>query len=417
MRLLKLVSGLTAAVFAVGAGGAARPKVHVLGHANPGGGYSADVYAHRGFAYLSSWTGLKCPSLGVRVYSLAKPRSPRLVATFANVASDDLVHDSWTEKTIVKSIRTNRFAGDLAVTSFQRCRGTNGLQGFGLYDVSSPAHPKKLSIVHLEPRGSHEIWLARARQRAWVYTAIPHSEDLSDECKSVGTPGFRIFDVTDPRRPREVGAWGAWRNLGISPCRRPPTDQIFVHSVITNASATRAFVSYWNLGTVILDIRDPAHPRYLGRTQHVGGGHSAHSAAVSPDGRLLIETHEEHNGAPILYDVSNPRRPVRLATFRPPRRVYTASGPLEGFENGVHDPKLLGHRAYFSWYGLGVVVADVSDPRHPRFLTRFLPRPSPDPDRNFCPAGGCTLTWGVFPTRRYVLSSDMLGGLWVVRVR
>ena len=42
------------------------------------------------------------------------------------------------------------------------------------------------------------------------------------------------------------------------------------HSVITDAAATRAYVSYWDLGTVILDISTPARPRYLGRTTFRG---------------------------------------------------------------------------------------------------------------------------------------------------
>src|SRR5919201_1295172 len=95
MRLLKLLSALAAAVFAAGAGGAARPKAHVLAHANPGGGYSADVYAHRGYAYLSSWHGQQCPSLGVRVYDLKMPTRPVRVATFADVASEPDVRGSW----------------------------------------------------------------------------------------------------------------------------------------------------------------------------------------------------------------------------------------------------------------------------------------------------------------------------------
>ena len=43
-----------------------------------------------------------------------------------------------------------------------------------------------------------------------------------------------------------------------------------VHSVITNDAGTRAYLSYWDLGTVILDISNPSAPRYLGRTGFEG---------------------------------------------------------------------------------------------------------------------------------------------------
>ena len=151
--------------------------IEVLGHARPIG-YSADVFAHRGYAYLSSWRGKACGAHGVRVYDVRDPRRPRRVATFGDAASDAAVSGTWTEKTIVKQVRTSRFRGALAVTSFQSCRD-GAFRGFGLYDVTNPRRPRRLSLYPTEPRGSHEIWLQASRGRAYVYTAIPNSELLS----------------------------------------------------------------------------------------------------------------------------------------------------------------------------------------------------------------------------------------------
>src|SRR5439155_8350208 len=141
-------------------------KLHVqlLGHADPGGGYTADIVAHKGYAYLSSWRGDRCPALGVRVYDLRDPRHPTRVSTFADAAGEPAVAGSWTEKTIVRHVQTPSFTGDLAVTSFQSCKpGTSVFQGFGLYDVTNPARPRRLALVALKPRGSHEILFAAAR--------------------------------------------------------------------------------------------------------------------------------------------------------------------------------------------------------------------------------------------------------------
>ena len=45
-----------------------------------GGTYTADVWAHRGYAYLSSYRNRRtCPAKGVRVIDLRVPRRPRLV--------------------------------------------------------------------------------------------------------------------------------------------------------------------------------------------------------------------------------------------------------------------------------------------------------------------------------------------------
>src|SRR2546423_3587022 len=236
---------------------ASADRIRPLGHANPGGGYSADVYVHRGYAYLSSWNGGPCPALGVRIYDLSRPAHPRRVATFGDGASTLEVRGTWTEKTIVQHVATPSFTGDLAATSFQNCGGTNAYRGFGLYDVTNPRAPKQLALVRTEPGGSHEIWPQPKGRRAYVYTAIPYAEMPTPDHPL--SAGFRIYDVSDPRHPNEVGSWMAPASM------KKGKQGTFVHSVRVNEAATRAYLSYWNLGTVILDISDQAHPRYLGR--------------------------------------------------------------------------------------------------------------------------------------------------------
>ena len=388
------------------ASGSARPAVHPIGHANPGGGYTADVFVHGRYAYLSSWHGSDCPSQGVRVYDLRNPAKPRRVATFASGRSDLQVRGTWTEKTIVQHARTSSFTGELAVVSFQNCPGTNSYRGFGLYDVTTPRRPKLLSLVRTDPGGSHEIWLQTVGRRAYVYTAIPLAE-----IGSPLSPGFRIYDATDPRKPLEIGSWIAPGEL------RAAHPASFVHSVRVNPSATRAYLSYWNLGTVILDIADPAHPRYLGRTTDTQG--SAHSTALTADGKVLIETHETNGGRPSFWNIADPRHPRLLSVFNAPKHLVAAAQKrgASGFSLGVHDAKIVGKRAYFSWYGLGVLVADISNLRHPKFLGQFLPRASRDPGKQFCAGERCSYTWGVYALKRYAVASDMVGGLWVFRVR
>jgi hypothetical protein len=386
----------------------AGPRFQVLGHADPGGGYSGDVVGERHYAYLSSrkGRGSNCPTQGVRVYNLANPRRPRRIATFARIA------DTWTEKTIVKPVSTSGFRGVLAVTSVQACG--NGFGGFGVYDVTRPARPKQLALVRTEPRGSHEIWLATARGHAWVYTA----EATTEFAVAPGSFGFHIYDVSHPRKPVEVGGWSACRDLHqCSPLAGPRgTDsRHLVHSVITNAAATRAYLSYWHFGTVILDIADPARPRYLGRTERGQG--NAHSAWLTRGGKVLLETHELAHGRPVVWSIADPARPVKLATVRLPAALRPGGDFRSlALADSVHDPKVAGRYAYFSWYGQGVALFDLKNLRKPRYLTRFRPPPKRDTGDLLCPGASCTAVWGVFPTARYVLASDLNSGLWVLRL-
>ena len=388
----------------VRASGLHAPRFQVLAHADPGGGYSGDVVGERHFAYLSSRRGkTDCPAQGVRVYNLANPRRPRHVSTFA------ALKDTWTEKTIVRRVKTSGFDGVLAVSSFQACTN-DAFGGFGVYDVTKPSRPRRLALVRTVPRGSHEIWLATARGHAWVYTA----EAAAEFAVAPDSFGFHIYDVSSPRKPAEVGGWSACRDLHeCSPLVATGADSRYlVHSVITNAAATRAYLSYWNLGTVILDIHDPAHPAYLGRTP-TGQG-NAHSAWLTGGGKIMLETHEVGHGRPVVWQIADPAHPVHLSTVRLPAALQPGGSTAFGLADSVHDPKVLGRYAYFSWYGQGVALFDLKNPRKPRFVTRFRPPPERDGHELLCPGASCTAVWGVFPTRNYVLASDLNSGLWVL---
>jgi len=430
-----IVVGLAAAIV-VGAGaalGAALLKddkpagFEVLAHVDPGGGYAGDVVLHERVAYISSHRGEEeCFAAGVRAFDLRDPRKPRRLATFADGASEPALAKSWTEKTIVRTVDTPTFTGDLAVTSVQACNPREGgFQGFALYDVSHPATPRRLALVRTEPRGSHEVWLQRRGSKAYVYTAIIASEiRTSPDGETPGEPDFRIYDVSDPRRPVKVGGWGAWKELGLQPFRSASNtlDGNFVHSVIGNAAGTRAYLSYWNLGTVILDVSDPTRPRYVGRTH--GDTKYTHSAWLDEKRKLLVETHERAGGKPILYRLRGDGDPEELATLTLSRRLLTEGHRRGGLSavsgivltDSVHDAKLDGTTAYFSWYSQGVVAADVSDPAQPKVIARFLPRPGKDPERLLCPDHPCVAVWGVDVGPGYVVASDLVSGLWVLKL-
>jgi hypothetical protein len=432
-----------------------RPALHknvtAIGHADPGFGFNADVVAHRGFAYLASWGAFEdpdagldfCPSLGVRVYSLHNPRHPEHVATFADGVSEPDLDGSWTEKVIVRHVNTAAFSGDVAVVSIQSC-SAEGFVGFGLWDVTDPTDPTRLSLYETpSTNGSHEIWMAAPGNRAYVYTAIPFSEltsssDFDPETFSATTPGepdFRIIDISDPSNPVKVGEWGAWAELGVYPFSGQGNEfpASFTHSVITNRKATTAYLSYWDLGTVILDISDPADPLFVGRTEYPPEAEgNAHSAWLGNGGHLLIQTDEDFDPEPDattepgwgfarFFDITDPAQPVEISDLTLP--TTTQLPPPIGFFS-VHDPKVHGGRAYFSWYSEGIVVADISQPAAPRIIGHFVPPPTADPMGFFGPFflgrednPAFPFVWGVFPHRNYVLASDINSGLWVLKVR
>lgn len=422
-------------------------RFELVGHVNPGGGFNADVVAHKGVAYLGSWgTTNRCPSQGVRAYSIDRltaagsGSADPLLSTFAHAAGDPAVAGSWTEKVIVRSVETGSFSGDLAAVSFQSCAGATGFRGFGVYDVTDPAAPRKLALVRTGANGSHEIWLEPREGAAYVFTAVINSEILTspdftgnpDTATVPGEPDFQVWDVSNPTAPVRAGGWGAWAELGIKPVFTDAAGvrrSSFVHSV--TSFGTRTYLSYWDTGTVILDTSNPAAPRFLGRTTFAAGQEgNAHSSWIARGGRVLVETIEDFNPAPgappnsagveqawgytRVFDLSNPAAPRQLATFElPATRQNPPAAP--GFFT-VHDPKVLGGTTFFSYYAEGILAVDTSDAAQPRLLAQYRTPPTADPRGFF--AGGAPITnvWGVYLHRGLVLASDINSGLYALQL-
>ena len=407
-------------------------SIKVLGHHDPGGP-SGDVFMRKGFAYMGSWglfdeSGAFCPALGVRVYDLSDPRNPDLVSTFAD-GSDPRLAGSWTEKVQVRKVRSPSFQGELAAVSFQDC-APGGFTGIGLYDVTDPTDPQLLSLREDGTFGVHELWLQSRGPKAYVYEAAIFTEvDAfeSGEDPADVNPEFRIIDVSDPRNPVQVGDWSAWRDQGVTPLEGIGADPVnFVHSVYVERKI--AYVSYWDYGTVMLDVRDPSNPVFLGRTEFGEGAEgNAHSAWTAEGGNLLIQTDEDFDPTPSpdaetgwgyghIYDVSDKANPVELSTLKLPSTTqFPPPGPGDFT---VHDPKVKGNTLYTSWYTEGVVIWDIADPSNPEKIGQFIPpEKAEDPLGVFFPGEEFTEIWGVFPYRNYVLASDMNNGLWIFKVR
>jgi hypothetical protein len=412
--------------------GPGRPSrgVDVVAHHNPGG-FNADVVAHDGFAYLGSWGTSSdddslCPAQGVRVYDLHRPAQPRIVSTFADGVSNPALEASWTEKIMVRRVHTRDFKGDLAAVSLQPCEA-GGIGGIALYDVTNPHHPRELAIFENGIVGVHELWMQVRGQRVYVYQATIFEEIFQFfGGQQPGNPDFRVIDVSDPRNPQQVGQWGAWEELDILPTAANGSFPFnFVHSMIGNQKGDRVYLSYWDIGTVILDMTDPTDPRFIGRTSFRPDQEgNAHSSWLAHGERILIENQEDSDpsvtpgiengfGYTRIFDISDESQPRMLSEFRMPSQP----APPGPGDFTVHDPKVRGSTLYMSHYAEGVVVLDIHDPSQPRQIAQFVPPPTGDPFGFWFDGVPAPHVWGVWVEKDYVLASDINSGLWVFRTR
>ena len=256
--------------------------------------------------------------------------------------------------------------------------------GVALFDVSDPAAPTFL--------------------RAYE-TAYPvHNCDLAGDYAYLtrqdrdGNP-LLVVDV-GREQPEEVARWSVldhdpvWEAV---PQQLRPLHDVFVRDGF-------AYLAYWDAGTWILDVTDPADPAYVAdvrerdpetladlrglavareRSEPPGNDHYA---ATDPDGSLLAVGKESWNsnfgkegttpgpddpGGPsgiAIYDIADPRSPRHLSTIAPPP---TADTNINGVRTTAHNFELAAGHCYSSWYRGGVAVHDLSDPANPERVRYF----------------------------------------------
>lgn len=374
-----------------------------------------DVYAHKGYAYVGTHTKNGANG-GVRVFDLKDPSNPLEVSVFAH----NDIPGTWQEKVIVKSVSTPHFKGDLAVVSVQQLnsKAENSKGGFLLYNVTDPRNPIKLGFweVTKKTRGTHELYLTTQGDRAIVLAANPYADYYSHGEEK----DFQIVDVSDPSNPTTLWQFDP-RSLEDVPDdfdgyfwnapdgkRRP----LFNHSTMTDENGRYAFVSMWDLGTVIFDIKDPENPVYLSHTQYRPDQKgAAHSAALAKGGTILIETREVANpigpgyesayGYTRIFDIKDKTNPVLLSEFKTElTHDISETGQISTFAKTVHDPKVHGNTLYLSYYSGGVLAVDITNPSNPTEIARYTPENSD--------------IWGVFVDRNYILASDIGSGLKVL---
>ncbi|WP_019412492.1 LVIVD repeat-containing protein [Paenisporosarcina sp. TG20] len=370
---------------------------------------TGDVYAHKGYAYLGTHSA-NGGAGGVRVFDMKDPSNPVEVSSFATIEG------TWQEKVIVKTVNTEHFKGDLAVVSVQQLDRHNPdtKGGFVLYDVTNPEEPKELGFWESPSpaRGTHELYLTVQGNNVYVLTADCYADYYSNgENMDVS-----FVDVSNPTNPETIYEFDPRDHIeSVSDENYNGynwTDEegisrtAFAHSVKTNGNGTTAYLSYWDLGTIILDISDAKNPVYLGKTDFASNVQgAAHSMDLAKGGNILIETREVFGpvrngfessyGYTMIYDIKDKTNPELLSTFK-----TDFTGKIPGGST-VHDPKVHGNTLYLSHYSGGVRVVDITDPSSPVETGAYIPSKSN--------------IWGVFVDRNYVLASDMGQGLKVLQ--
>ena len=263
---------------------AVTPSLTLVGASDLGGqGANADLAVLDGYVYVGGYaSGGACPGHGVRIVDISDPADPRVVASAAGIPG------TTSEDVDVIRLTGPAFTGTVLAVGIQRCGQSVARGGLALVDVTDPRTPATLAFFDTSPGpgGVHELDVTvRPDGRALALLAVPLSE-------RGGVGDLRIVEITDPRRPVQLAHWGAGQALdmrdGIGCVRR---NQVHAHSARANADGTRAYVSYWDAGLIVLDIAEPSRPRVAGRLFEPDGEGNIHSVDEL-DGNLLLVAEE-----------------------------------------------------------------------------------------------------------------------------
>ncbi|MFF4208853.1 hypothetical protein ACFYZE_05630 [Streptomyces sp. NPDC001796] len=181
------------------------------------------------------------------------------------------------------------------------------------------------------------------------HTGAVYLTSFSPDRRTLATASYdrtvRLWDVTDPARPRPLG----------KPLRGHTS---WVSSAVFSPDG-RTLASAGDDGTIRLwDVTDPRHPRSLGEplTGHDG---TIFLAAFSPDGHTLATADEDHTVR--LWKVTDPRHPVPLTRL---------TGHTDAVRSIAFSPD--GKTLASGGDDTTVRLWDVTDPRNPHSLGRPL---------------------------------------------
>ena len=289
--------------------------------------------------------------------------------------------------------------------------------GMRVFDISTPSQPREIGFMPVEGRGVHRIWYVGGR---YAYV----SAMLSGFTGAV----LLIVDMAEPSRPEPVGKWwipGMWEAGGESTNWESNRRPSLHHPIVAGSTAYGG----WRAGGLALvDVSEPSEPRLLAHhnwSPPFGGG--THTALPLPDRDLVIVAEEasaQNCEAQLKYvwvvDVREPTNPVTIATFPTPAEDdYCAKGGYFGPHN-LHENRPGAFQSssliFATYQNAGVRAFDISDAFHPKQAGYFVP---PPPERMFDTRPGQSLVTkssDVFVDANGIAYlTDWNGGLYILQ--
>jgi hypothetical protein len=246
--------------------------------------------------------------------------------------------------------------------------------GFRIYDIRDPANPRLLCHQRTGGVGVHRFDL----DDRYAY--------ISTEMEGYVGNILVVYDLSDPRRPVEVGRYAdPGQHVAAGETPTWPGQKHRLHHALRVGD--ELWAAWWHAGFRVLDASDLGAIRRIGAWDHPRPFvEPTHTVMPLPDRvngrRYAIAVDEEHDHRPGAHhaflwvlDVTDLSAIEAVAAFE----VGELDSPWSraGGRFGAHQfaERQTGALVHLAWFAGGVRVLDLSDPLAPREIAWAIPAP------------------------------------------
>lgn len=300
---------------------------------------------------------------GFAIVDVSDPTAPSLITEQRTLLTDE-------EHGPLKSIADLKIEGDrllVAGPAYPKS-GERYLNAFVVYDVSTPGDPERIGWKETE-MFHHNVFI---RDGVVYLTGRGLQENP--------------LVMVDVETVEELGRWSL---LDVDPSwNAVPSALWILHDLWIQDGV--AYLAYWDGGTWMVDVSDPANPSLIatvrGRSPSALAGLSGanetklnralfelpgndHYLTVNDDTTLLGVGTEAKDVPPAdpqakpggieLFNISQPTQPTSRS------QIDSPTLPESNHWATAHNFEIVGNRLYASWFAGGVGLFDVSDPAAP----------------------------------------------------
>jgi hypothetical protein len=354
-----------------------------------------------GFGNVGEGVALQQLPSGRRILWMAHESAPK---DFTAVDVTDLANPKIVVQTELaySHLRSNSLAvvGDLMLVAYQSNRPGLPGAGMGVYDISRPATPSRITFFDTSgphSRGVHCLWCVDG-EYAHLSTGAADFQPRNERDDQF----YMIVDVKDPARPMEAGRW--WvpgtrkADAAPMPGRHPQFDA--GHSV-HNANVyperpDRAYCGWKDSGVIILDISDKSDPSMISQVKyHPPFPGFSHTVVPFFQRDLLVVSQEatRQNGEDYpklvwLMDARLESNPVIISTLpmADTNDFFNRPGRFGAHNLHENQPVPTSFRSdnlvFATFFNAGLRVFDTTNPFQPREVAYFVPPVPPGAQAN-----------------------------------